>query len=1598
MRLSHFAVRHPVVIGMLLIVLGVFGVFSLSSINVEFMGDVSAPSIIVVAVYPGADAEDVEEDVTALLEDDFVTLPDFKSVSSSSANSVSMVEITFRDGIDPYDRITEVRDRINRLMTDLPGGLQGTPEAFVGGAEMLPIYSFSVAGGSAQDAGAITDYIHETLRPRLTAISGVSGVEVSGGRELRVNVELILAELEARSISALAVYQVLGYSNQFLPAGTAIFQGKEVAVRYRGELSSLEDIRQLPVGSTDDSVVIRLQDVARVSLSYPDAGHHVTDGHDPLILVEVMKRSDGNTLAIASQVKEVLAQAQRESGGAIRFNVISDDSRIVTASMKTVISSGIGGIVMAVLVIFLFLGNLRATLIIALSIPLSLLFTFIAMKLAGITVNLMSLSGMVVALGMVVDGSIVMIEQVFRHYSNPLYEGDPEGAIFLGADEVGLSIFASTATTVVVFVPIAALSGVVGMILRDVSLTLIMALTASLLSAVVIVPFLMRLLLKPRDGMFGQAGSGREERGAGGRRGGLPALRAGVDRVMASVEWRYRRMLEWSLASWKFIVFLALVVLAATVLVLGSLGVAFIPSTDNSDFYVNLKFPGGYPLDKTKAQMETVADLLYEAVPEVQDAVFFVGLKESLGGSQEASNQGYIHVVLVPVAERSRNIHEIILQMQQVISSSVPGVTAKVSNGGFDKLLGYVSGGGYGLSFAGEDMDSLYAAASAFADYLQQDREVVSVEMNTDFDTQSLTIDMVHEYMSSLGITSYEAGVTSAILFQGMDAGRFRIGDRRYGIRLYSDRTDGQLTLDDFNSVKIVSAQGIPISLSNISRIRQERTISQINHKNRAKTITVSATLVSEDTAEVDGRASQWLRENPLPPGVVAQAGGITELIGDSLPSVITALCIAWFLVYTVMVLQFQRFRQPLIVMATIPFCLIGVVVGLLLFRSSMSLVALLGIISLGGVVVNNGIILVDYINLLRERNAGRSGEGPSAQAETEAELRECVVSGSASRLRPIFMTTLTTMLGVVPMALAKGEGAEIYAPLGQAIAGGLLTSTLITLFIIPVLYYTTELRSLRRRGGGGPTAAADGEAFSSGPDSGGPGRGGPGRGEPAGSRSLLIVVPVLFLLASRPAAAQAPSSGAGVSLPDVPVASVSLPGGSEDLQRYSLADLLAALELNNIELQKAREELAQARLDTKDAKAGYQPTVDLTLGGSYMANPLIKEISLAQGEFGSIPIANPATGGYVQVPIPDKDLQVFDGMPTFGYTFQLDLQQPIFTWGKISNGVKIYAAVESVRALQLSLLHRQKRGALKAQLAALHCLSRMEDLLLLQEGYARELVDLTVAAQRQGMLLEQEVLEARTQQALVPLRLQQVRHSAEVLLQELRTVTGLPQLEGALILHIPESQGFYESFAELARTDGPALEERALDPAQDSLAILEKLHEAAEYGRKVASGNIYGKPDIALQVSFGLNGDMEKLFRGESTVKSDLVANVTLGFKTTIWDGGKRLNQLRRSASQLEEAQLDLEQARSSIKLELSRQINAMTMAQLKIQYQRLRIGSAQSKLDQKLRLSSSGYGSQREVLQARMERIAEEIQLLEEEMNLATAACTVEVMTGLD
>ncbi len=1058
MKISEFSVKHPVIISIILLVLAVFGVYSVAGQPAEFMVDISMPQAIVITTYPGASAEDVEQDVTKILEENFVTLPHFKSVESSSYNSLSWVTVTYADGYDPYDQLVELRNRISQVRKDLPDGLLGDPLAIVGGSSMLPVIAFSVEAG--HDAGRVTEYIKNELTPLLTQIDGVSEIQIDGGQELEVDIKLNVDELTSKGIAVASVYQVLTYGNVSLPLGNAAYQNRQIQVRYSGGFSSIDDIKNLPVGMADENI-IRLGDVASVSLQYPEPDYYVTDGENPLIIVSVTKRNDGDTVKICKAIKKALSQAQENSGGGIRFNIISDDSRMVLSSLKTVITSGLMGILFAVLVILLFLADWRATLAISLSIPLCILFSLIGLRIFKISINLMSLSGLVISLGMVVDGSSVMLDQIYRYYK----ERDPETellrytvnqSIYKGWDEVSASILASAATTIVCFVPIALLSGLIGNILHAVAITIIMSIFASFLVAVVIVPYLLKMLLK-------EEGSKSREK-----------VRT-FDRVMEKIEAGYRKLLNLALANRGFVIFTAVFLLILSGFIVLRLGVAFIPSTDSGDFYISADFPVGTTIEQTRAKMKVAEKLLYKYVPEIDSVIFYEGQSSTKGITAQAiPESGYAHVVLVPVAKRKRSVREIMLQMQDIWAAVLPDSKITVANGGFDKLVGYVSGGGgYGLVLISEDMDTLYKTATSIKEFLETDPDVVSAKLDTDFDTSTMVIDMSQEYLSSLGISSYEAGVTAGILFQGMDAGRFKDvqSGARYNIHISSDVADGNISTDTISNVHIVTSTGLDVSFANLSDIKVEKSISQINHSDRAKTITVSATLVSENTSGVSSRVNQYLAKNPLPNGVKSKSGGIMALIGGMVIPMATAIAIAIFLVYIVMAIQFEKFKQPLLIMVTIPFCFIGVVLGLMIFGSTLNLLSLLGLVSLSGIVVNNGIILVDYINQLREKRytqlamqrgtQDRDGEWHVELSceEENALLHDCVADGAASRIKPILITTLTTLLGDIPMAVGHGEGSEIYAPMGQAIVGGLLTSTLITLIIIPVIYYMTEQR-----------------------------------------------------------------------------------------------------------------------------------------------------------------------------------------------------------------------------------------------------------------------------------------------------------------------------------------------------------------------------------------------------------------------------------------------------------------------------------------------------------------------------------------------------------
>ncbi len=1058
-RISRFAVDHPAVVGILLISLLFFGLISIRSINTSLMPSLSMPEIVVLSVYPGADAQDIEHDVTKVIEDDMATLSGLKMIESKSGQSVSLITLSFQDGIDAEDKIEEVRYRLSRLRSELPDDLQGDPEALIASSSMVPCISFSV---SNSDLDRTYEYLVDEIVPRITRIPGVTTVEVSPDASREISIVMRPDDMASRNISPIDIYKVLSSGSSDFPLGEFSYDGRGVSFKYDGSYKSIADLRNMAVGASDSGVVTRLGDVADIMADRAENPDDVLVGGKRAFMVSVQKRDDGDVIRICSAVKKVISEMERESSGALSISVFNDDSKVTGTTLKAVMSSGVLGILMAVLSIWLCLADFKATFIIAVSIPLCILFCVIALSVSGRSLNTMTLSGMVMSLGMVVDGSIVMLEQVYRHLASGRFS--IRQSLYRASDEVSGSILGSVATSVVVFIPIILLPGIVGMVLSDVALTLVFSMLASLAVSILAVPFFIRLIKKEGEPI-------REHRL--------------VNSVFAWIEKRYAFVLKWILGNRKKVVLASVGMLVSSLAFVPLLGFTFIPSVDQAGMYIDFEFPLAYSQQDTRSQALRIADYI-KGIDGLDNYRMNVTKGQSIldfGGRNIVS----CHVVLVPSGKRRARIQRMIPAIQGDLNSLFPDAKISIRNGGFDSYLAYAAGGGgYGMNLIGEDMRILYAEAERIRNVLNAHPDVMFTRLSTTWDSRSLSLDMIRSNMSDLAVTSLEAGLASALYFRKTEVGRFRESgkDSRYKLSLTSKLKDSPVTDDVLNRIRVRSVAGEMVPFDRISSLSESGTLTFIGRKNRARCISIESSLVSSDLSPVTAHMLNYLKKNPLPQGVERDRTGLIALISDSIPPLFLAALIAVFLVYAVMVMQFERFLQPMIVMVCIPFTFIGVIAGLLLFGTPVSIMSVLAMVALSGTVVNNGIILIDYTNMQRDRHrecrmrgidsavlaqsdcdiSGKNYRDLSSDWKWELEsLERLVIECCASRIRPIFMTAATTVLGVIPMAFGKGEGAELYAPLGQSMFLGLFVSTFLSLAIVPALYYSAEKRRILR-------------------------------------------------------------------------------------------------------------------------------------------------------------------------------------------------------------------------------------------------------------------------------------------------------------------------------------------------------------------------------------------------------------------------------------------------------------------------------------------------------------------------------------------------------
>ena len=1004
MKIVGFSIRRPVTVTMLFVAIAVFGGISYGRLALNLLPEISYPTLTIRTNYEGTAPAEVETLITETVENAVSVANNVIRVSSISKPEVSdvILEFSWRTNMD--FAALDVREKLDVLQlpldADKPILLRYDPSTD-------PIMRVSVSGSS--DLSGIRYLSEEFVKSDLESIDGVAAVRISGGFEEEIHVELDEQKLASLGVSIQEVTTRLGQENINLTAGTLQEGESKYLVRTLNEFQDVEEINDVIVAQKN-GVPIRLSDLGSAYSGYKERKVITRINGEESVEIAVFKAADANTVTAAAQVRTRLEELEQEYSGKrvpLNFQVVFDQSRFIEHSIDEVLNTAMIGGILAIIVLFLFLRSVKSTLIIALSIPLSIVATFFLMYGANISLNIMSLSGLALGIGMLVDNSIVVLEAIHRYQAQG---HSPREAADLGASEVGHAVVASTLTTVCVFAPIVFVEGIAGQLFADQALTVTFSLVASLLVAIMLIPMLASL---------GQDG----------------VENARIETPKKVREFFLVRPYSWFLAYAlrQRLVFLAvaLVLFAAALSLLTGLGSELIPEISQGEFFVDLQLPPGTPVEQTSQRIEEVEAVIRQE-PDVERYYTIVGSGNQTGASavEEREHIGQILVALGPGMLHEKETA--VLEGLREGLRDIPAVDYKFSRPALFSFKQPIE-----VIVQGYNLQALKTYADRIRDRLAQIPGLRDLKASTDGGNPEVQIHFDRQKLANYGLNINQAAGLLRNKVQGDIATELNEPDRKIDIRVRVLEEDRRSLFDLENLVLDVPNRS-PVHLSTVADIVLEEGPTEIRRIGPQRVALISANLVDRDLQSAVDEIDQALQEFELPPDMFAYVGGQSEERAVAFESMQFAILLAVFLVYLVMASQFESLVQPFIIMFAIPFALIGVALALYLTGLVLSVVVLIGGVILAGIVVNNSIVLIDFTNQLREQGKDKF------QAIQEA----CAV-----RLRPILMTTSTTVLGLIPMAVSLGEGSELRVPMAVTVIGGLMTSTLLTLALVPVLY-----------------------------------------------------------------------------------------------------------------------------------------------------------------------------------------------------------------------------------------------------------------------------------------------------------------------------------------------------------------------------------------------------------------------------------------------------------------------------------------------------------------------------------------------------------------
>ncbi len=1022
MKLSDIAVNRPVTTVVVFIAIVVLGVYSLGRLAIDLIPDISFPVIYVWSEYPGVAPEEVEENLTKVLENSVAAASNVKKITSKSQEGSSSITIEYEWGTDMSEAAAELREKLDVVRDFLPDEAS-EPLIFKFDPSQIPVMILVVEGERSMKS---LRYRAETdIKRNLEQIDGVANVMIWGGQERQVQVDLDRTLLASYNMTVEQVIDIIQSEHMNISGGTVDEGDTTLSLRTVGKFGSIEEIENMVV-LNQHGILVYLRDVAVVVVGSVDERMDAKVGGKDGIIMVIQRQSGTNTVKIAGRIEDKLEALERSMPKDMVIKKFYSPADFIVESINTVWQVALIGGVFAVLVLFIFLRNIPTTLVISVSIPLSIITTFIFMYFFDLTINMMSLGGLALGIGMLVDNSIVVLENIFRYRE---FGSKPKEASKLGAHEMSKAIIASTLTTITVFLPLVLfIKGLASELFRDLAFTVTFSLLSSLLVALTIIPMLTsrirKVALKKSASSLRDIESEIQERG----------------RVLRWLDGVYSEVLGWALRrKWVFLG-LVFLLLAGSVLAVRVLSVEFIPQSDESFIQMVIRTPIGTRLDTTRRVVNDIYAFIEEEVPE-RDVVFYqVGRTGEMAGIA-APDRAELWMTLVDPEERDRSDRDIIDILRKEVKQ-MPGISARFSTGGGP-------GGDTGnLSVAvrGYDLGQGIELAKQVKEIMEPIGNVNDVRISREEGLPELRILVDRERAAQFGIRAAQIGFAIQHAFIGKEVANVILEGEEVGVLVRLEEKD-RLRPEDLDLITIVSPMGQQVALSNLVRIERGYGPVTIERERQERVVYVNARVRGDVKGAVDSIREE-VEKLAIPSGFNVIYGGTWEDIQETIQDLTLVGLLSIILVYLIMAALFESFFDPFIIMFTLPMSFIGVVWMHILTGTSFNAMSGIGVVMLLGIVVNNGIILVDYTNLLRKRGFS---------------LLEAVKLAGRTRLRPIFMTMLTTVLGLTPMALAFGSGSEMRAPMARTVIGGLLVSTVFTLVLIPVLYAMFELRRQKR-------------------------------------------------------------------------------------------------------------------------------------------------------------------------------------------------------------------------------------------------------------------------------------------------------------------------------------------------------------------------------------------------------------------------------------------------------------------------------------------------------------------------------------------------------